>query len=88
VTTAYALHLRYGFTFSGMSPATTAYRVGPTLTWPAAANLSDPYPVDYTNNSVRSTGAAVLAALFGPPANLSAATALCAGLASELLYHG
>jgi type II secretory pathway pseudopilin PulG len=88
VTTAYALHLRYGFTFSGMSPATTAYRVGPTLTWPAAANLSDPYPVDYTNNSVRSTGAAALAAVFGPPANLSAETALCAGLASELLYHG
>jgi hypothetical protein len=88
VTTAYALHLRYGFTFSGASPATTAYRVGPTQTWPAAANLSDPYPVDYTNNTVRSTGAAALAAAFGPPANLATETALCAGLANEALYHG
>jgi prepilin-type N-terminal cleavage/methylation domain-containing protein len=88
VTTAYAVQLRYGFTFSGASPAVTAYRVGPTEYWPAAANLSDPYPVDYSNNAVRATGAAALAATFGPPANLAAETATCTGIDGEALFHG
>jgi len=88
VTSAYAVHLRYGFTFSGASPAVTAYRVGPTVDWPAAANLSDPYPVDYTNNAVHAAGAAALAAVFGPPANLAGETAVCTGLDGESLFHG
>jgi type II secretory pathway pseudopilin PulG len=88
VTTAYAVHLRYGFTFSGASGAVTAYRIGPTENWPAAANLSDPYPVDYTNTAVRATGAAALAATFGSPANLAGETSICEGLDGEALFHG
>jgi prepilin-type N-terminal cleavage/methylation domain-containing protein len=88
VTTAYAVRLRYGFTFSGASPAVTAYREGPTFVWPATANLSDPYPVDYTNNAVRATGAAALSALFGPPSTLATEEALCTSLQSETLLHG
>jgi prepilin-type N-terminal cleavage/methylation domain-containing protein len=88
VTTAYAVHLRYGFAFGGASGPVTAYRVGPTSTWPAAANLSDAYPVDYTNNALRSAGAAALAAQFGAPSNLAAETAACSGLDAETLFHG
>ncbi len=87
VTTAYAVRLRYGFTFGGASPALTVYRTGPTMTWPATANLSDAYPVDYTNNSVRSTGAAALATLFGSPANLTTEASVCDGLNAELIFH-
>jgi type II secretory pathway pseudopilin PulG len=85
VTTAYAVHLRYGFTFTdgSSSQPLTVYRIGPTTTWPAAANLSDAYPVDYTSNSVKSAGAAALAALFGPPANLTANATICAGVNAE-----
>jgi len=88
VTTAYAVHLRYGFTFSGPSTAVTAYRTGPVMVWPAGANLSDPYPVDYTANAIKATGAAALAAQFGPPANLATALSLCAGIAAETLFNG
>jgi hypothetical protein len=88
VTTAYAVRLRYGFTFSGTAPALTVEREGPTFTWPAAANLSDPYPVDYTNNAVHAAGAASLATLFGPPANLQAEIGICAGVSAETLFHG
>jgi len=88
VTTAYAVHLRYGFDFGGTSGTVTAYRVGPTYTWPATANLSDAYPVDYSSNAVRSTGAAALAAQFGAPSNLAAENAACSGLDAETLFHG
>ena len=88
VTTAYAVRLRYGFTFSGAAPALTVEREGPTFTWPAAANLSDPYPVDYTNNAVHAAGAAALAALFGSPANLQSEIGICSGFSTESLFHG
>jgi hypothetical protein len=89
VTTAYAIQLRYGFTFGGASAAPlTVYRVGPVFTWPAKANLSDAYPVDYTNNAVRATGAAALAALTGPPATLAGDDALCAGMSAETDFNG
>lgn len=88
VTAAYSVRLRYGFTFSGTASPTTAYREGPTFGWPAAANLSDPYPVDYSNNAVRATGAAALAAFAGQPSNLSSETTVCDGIAGESLFHG
>ncbi len=87
VTTAYTVRLRYGFTFTGVSSPVTVYREGPTFVWPAAANLSDPYPVDYTANAVRSTGAAALSAFAGTPATLATAASLCAGLETESLFH-
>jgi type II secretory pathway pseudopilin PulG len=88
VTTAYAVRLRYGFTFSGSAAAFTVYREGPTFVWPAAAGLSDSYPVDYTNNAVRATGAAALAALAGTPASLATETGACEGISGESLFHG
>ncbi len=89
VTTAYAVHLRYAYTFGGSTSAPlTVYRVGPTVTWPAAANLSDAYPADYSSNAVRSTGPATLAALFGPPPNLATNGTICAGMNAELDFRG
>ena len=89
VTTAYAVHLRYTYTFDGGSSAPlTVSRVGPVVTWPAAANLSDAYPADYTNNAVRSTGPAALAALFGPPPNLATNGTICAGMNAEVDFRG
>ena len=89
VTTAYAVHLRYSYTFAGgASSPLTVYRIGPTVTWPASANLSDAYPVDYTANAVRALGAPALATLFGPPPTLASATAVCAGMNAETDFRG
>jgi prepilin-type N-terminal cleavage/methylation domain-containing protein len=88
ITTAYTVRLRYAFTFGGDGGPLSVERTGPAFTWPASANLSDAYPVDYTNNAVRAAGASTLAAFAGPPANLASAVALCASLDDELLYHG
>ena len=88
VTTAYAVHLRYAYTFAGASPPVTAYRVGPTFTWPAVANLNDAYPVDYGANAARATGPAALAAFAGPPPNLATEAGVCAGMDAEQLFHG
>ena len=88
VTTSYSVRLRYGFTFDGAAPSQTVYREGPASVWPAAANLADPYPVDYANNAVRATGAAAFAALFGSPPTLATETSTCSGLDGETLFRG
>ena len=83
IVTQYQLHLRYSYRFGGgRSAPLTLYRVGPAFTWPGAKNLADPYPVDYTNNAVKATGAAAIVPS-APASGLAANDAVCRAMNDE-----
>jgi prepilin-type N-terminal cleavage/methylation domain-containing protein len=87
VVTQYQIHLRYAYTFGGgTSPPLTVDRVGALFTWPAAANLADAYPVDYTANAVKANLAAIVAG--APASGLAGDDALCSNMNAETDYRG
>jgi prepilin-type N-terminal cleavage/methylation domain-containing protein len=87
VVTQYRVQLRYGYTFAGgASPALTVYRLGPAFVWPATASLADPYPVDYTANTVIANVAAIIAG--APASGLATDDAICTGMDAETDFHG
>jgi prepilin-type N-terminal cleavage/methylation domain-containing protein len=87
VVTQYQIRLRYAYTFDGGTAApVTVDRTGPVFVWPAAANLADAYPVDYTANAVKANLTSIIAA--APPSGLTADDALCTNMTAETDYRG